>query len=404
MPRPRVPAWEATTRAGNEIFVQSGNEVWVIAHLQRGSIPTEFLTPGATVKKGQYLGKVGLSGDSSHPHTHLHVKKIADGFGNPTVSDACDWGEFRPMAYGDMQSINHAEANLWALQDDLDPSDWMDLDNHSAPHPYGLLYPSADDYEFCDDCTDDRQYIGVWRQADHIELRVKIAGWTEFTEKWDDLSNDSFRLVEINTFIENGERQYIGVFERGDGDYALWQGRTWNEFQNVNADLEAKGFRLVDMDTFESGGVRFYVGVWRQGQDTQLLWRTLGWNAFTAQWDALLGQGLRLVDAETYDAGIAGRMYVGIWREGTGVQGLLQVTGWDAFTEAWEDEAALDLRLIDVETFPVPGDRQFVAVFSPGTEGYALESVTGYDTFWQTAEKWRFDGLRLVDVHVEPLP
>lgn len=385
---------------GNEIFLQVGDEVQVIAHLQRGSIPAEFLIPGATVKQGQYLGKVGFSGASSHPHTHLHVKTAV---GMPAPPNQCDSGEFRPMAFQDMQSVDKGEATGLALQDMLMPVDWMEHTNHSAPDPYGLLYPSTDDYDFCDDCTDERQYIGVWREGSHIELKVKIAGWPGFVEKWDDLSNDSFRLVEINTFVENGERQYLGVFQRGDGDYALWQGRTWDEFQNVNTDLEAKGLRLVDMDTFDAGGVRYYVGVWRQGRDQQKLWRTEGWDAFTAEWETLGEQGLRLVDIETYLAGSGNRVYVGIWREGGGLQGLLSVTGWDAFIEAWTDLGEnYDLRLVDIETFPVPGDRQFLGVWRPGTDGYVLESHTGYDKFWQASEVWRFQGLRLVDIHVEP--
>ena len=60
-----------------------------------------------------------------------------------------------------------------------------------------------------------------------------------------------------------------------------------------------------------------------------------------------------------------------------------------------------DLRLIDVETFPVGNDRQFIAAFRAGNDGYVVYSVNGYHKFVQIAEANAALGLRMVDVHVE---
>ena len=61
---------------GNQIFIKSGGEISVLAHLQPGSIPPELLVPGAAVKQGQYIGKAGLSGSTSVPAPHFHVKNV----------------------------------------------------------------------------------------------------------------------------------------------------------------------------------------------------------------------------------------------------------------------------------------------------------------------------------------
>lgn len=55
---------------GNFLKIRYGDELVFYAHLQRGSIPKN-LRKGSFVRSGQYIGKVGNSGRSSHPHIHI---------------------------------------------------------------------------------------------------------------------------------------------------------------------------------------------------------------------------------------------------------------------------------------------------------------------------------------------
>ena len=57
---------------GNYIIIDIGESKYVyLAHLKRGSIRVE---PGEFVKAGALLGRVGNSGNSTHPHLHMHVQ------------------------------------------------------------------------------------------------------------------------------------------------------------------------------------------------------------------------------------------------------------------------------------------------------------------------------------------
>jgi murein DD-endopeptidase MepM/ murein hydrolase activator NlpD len=47
----------------------------VLAHLQNGSIEVQV---GARVRAGQYIGRVGNSGNTIEPHLHLHVMSGSD--------------------------------------------------------------------------------------------------------------------------------------------------------------------------------------------------------------------------------------------------------------------------------------------------------------------------------------
>jgi murein DD-endopeptidase MepM/ murein hydrolase activator NlpD len=61
---------------GNLVIIDHGDgEHSFIAHFQRGSI---VVRPGARVKQGQLLGKVGNSGNTSEPHIHWHLANHAN--------------------------------------------------------------------------------------------------------------------------------------------------------------------------------------------------------------------------------------------------------------------------------------------------------------------------------------
>lgn len=56
---------------GNYIILDIGNGIYAFyAHLQKGSI---LVAPGARVKRGQVLAKLGNSGNTSAPHLHFHL-------------------------------------------------------------------------------------------------------------------------------------------------------------------------------------------------------------------------------------------------------------------------------------------------------------------------------------------
>lgn len=57
--------------SGNFISIDAGNNNWVFyEHLKPGSI---IVRPGQRVKKGQVIGSLGFTGQTTGPHLHLHV-------------------------------------------------------------------------------------------------------------------------------------------------------------------------------------------------------------------------------------------------------------------------------------------------------------------------------------------
>lgn len=74
--------------AGNRVVIDAADERYVVlAHFRSGSI---VLRKGMRVAAGDYVGRVGNSGNSDFPHLHLHVQNAltADASGiNPFFAD-----------------------------------------------------------------------------------------------------------------------------------------------------------------------------------------------------------------------------------------------------------------------------------------------------------------------------
>lgn len=392
-PEPVSPSTGKYSTGGNFLNIKSGNEIALYAHMQPGSIPAELLVPGATVKQGQYLGKVGYTGQSSGPHVHVHVSQ-------ESTSTDCVGNDLRPrpMTFAQIQSLTRSEATTMAGLNNMDPSDWTALSNHSAPHPYSLIYPGTTAYPFDAAEKDEKTFIGVWRTGNTIEIRVNKPGWTSFVAKRNELLADGFRLENIDTYVENNDRHFVGVFKRGSGAGALYNGAGWDDFTAVWKQLSDDGQRLVDLTTYLSGSTRHYVGVFRPGSDHAGLWSHTGYSAFANQREIAEGLGLRLIDMESFDIGNGQRQYVGVYRAGSDNSELARSDSWSEFTAKWKELSGAGYRLIDVDTFVESGVRNYVGVYRAGGGVSALEAVKGWQALFQSSEKYATKNLRLVDV------
>ncbi len=77
---------------GNHVVLDLGNGVYAFyAHLQKGSIK---VSPGDAVKRGQVLGRLGNTGNSSGPHLHFHLMdgpSVLGSSGIPYVIDSFEY-------------------------------------------------------------------------------------------------------------------------------------------------------------------------------------------------------------------------------------------------------------------------------------------------------------------------
>lgn len=118
----------AGRECGNGLVIDHG-QGWSTqyCHLQKGSI---VVAPGAIVKAGTPLGKVGLSGETEVPHLHLTVRHngtVVDPFAYDQPSGACSggrslWVENNPgsFAYHEREIINFGFAGAVATMENIE--------------------------------------------------------------------------------------------------------------------------------------------------------------------------------------------------------------------------------------------------------------------------------------------
>jgi len=96
-----VPPTIKGRECGNGVGIRHANGLTTqYCHMQRGSIAVR---KGQKVKRGDVLGKIGVSGLSAFPHLHLSVRageKLVDVLGDPAGGASCDIGQTKLDLFG----------------------------------------------------------------------------------------------------------------------------------------------------------------------------------------------------------------------------------------------------------------------------------------------------------------
>jgi murein DD-endopeptidase MepM/ murein hydrolase activator NlpD len=101
--------------AGNYVSLDLGKGRFAIyEHLIPGSLTVK---PGDRVRKGQVIGRLGFSGDSTGPHLHLHVADAA----RPLLGEGVGYGFERFTLLGRYEDLGRLGTAPWELVTSLAP-------------------------------------------------------------------------------------------------------------------------------------------------------------------------------------------------------------------------------------------------------------------------------------------
>ncbi|HZT33997.1 MAG TPA: hypothetical protein VFA33_29165 [Bryobacteraceae bacterium] len=119
-------------------------------------------------------------------------------------------------------------------------------------------------------------YAGVWRHGTD-PYYFWVSDWNSFQSKWQQLSNQNLRLVDLKVYPSGGTTMFGGVWRAGSDAHYLWVGVDWNNFQAKWQELSKQNLRLIDIQVYNEGGATKYAGVWRAGSDAHYLWVGVDW-------------------------------------------------------------------------------------------------------------------------------
>lgn len=280
---------------GNHFFIQYGDEVALYAHMEKGSLNKDLIPPkGSTkpiaVKKGDYLGRAGNSGNSSNPHLHLHVTKaLIDPPALLKSIAACAAGPPRPLLFRNAFAVDSADL---AFPDISGP--WVRLRNQGPPR--GESFPNTP---------------LIWPLGRHPE-------WNG----WEDLGASITSAPAVAAWSPDRLDLFAG---RSDGQlsHRTWNGSHWSNWETLGGFF--KGAPVAVSRAFQR------IDVFARRKDDHIVQR---------QWD-----GSSWHDWQDLGGGFTSAPAVASMRPNrldlfaVGPDGSLQHRGWDG--SAWDQWTAL---------------------------------------------------------------
>lgn len=136
---------------GNGVVLRAGDMEYQYCHLKNGSV---LVDKGDTVKKGDIIGQIGMSGNTEYPHLHLSVRK----------KHGETWIEYDPF-YGKGKKCGLEPKPIW--------DNAKLLLKHSQT---GIVY----NYGFSYDVPDIiKVRKGIYNNIKYTQNPKMIAGWVE---------------------------------------------------------------------------------------------------------------------------------------------------------------------------------------------------------------------------------
>jgi len=242
------------------------------------------------------------------------------------------------------------------------------------------------------------QFSGIWREGGD-PYYLWVAPWDSFAAKWEELSRNGLRLVDLDVTVESGVPRYAGVWRVGNDGHYLWVDADWASLEAKWRELSERSLRLVSLSTYSVEGTTLFAGVWREGSDGHYLWAGATWDDFLAKWETLATQSLRLVDLAVYEE-LGDLRYAGVWREGSDPYYLWVGADFDHFVAKWQALGQQGLRLVDLEVYQVDGATRYAGAWRGGGDGFYLWVGADMEHFVAKWQELAAQGLRLVGIEM----
>ena len=364
--------------AGNHFWINHGDVLALYSHLRKDSQPAALLMKGAKVKAGQVLGRIGNSGNSTNPHTHLEVRRVGS-------------SQLRGLVFRNASVIDQA---AFTPPGPNDP--WVAMSGEGLPKQAAAIWPASTTPGFRVPAAG-IAIGGSWANSFWISTSRR-----EFEAKAQQLFDEhDRRLVWVSTFLENGTRRWAGIARSGDWANAFWTSNSRAAFEaQAKALFDEEGKRLVHVHTYLDGKTRQWIGIARSGDWASSFWISEDRAAFQQKAQELFDdRQRRLTFVHTYPEG-AHRRWIGIARSGTWANAFWVSEGLATFSDKvqqlFDDEGK---RVVHVHTYVHGGKRYWAGISRSSESSNSFWYSRDLDLFKRAAQDLYEDkGRRLTAV------
>ena len=215
--------------SGNHFNIKHDGYMASYSHFQKGSLNSDLLVDGTSVNKGQFLGLIGNSGNTSGPHLHVHIMK-----------DPNDERQFRPIRFYD--------AKVTARENMPDPGvipDWVTLDSIHIPVDKIVLIRST----------------ATRKWKDYTRAKIPM---NYFQNEFIKIADAKYMTKYLNGVTQSGKMYYSISCEPTKHGWLAKHNYPHAKFRTYVDSLKNLGFGAHYMDSYLRNGEVRYNFVWRK--------------------------------------------------------------------------------------------------------------------------------------------
>lgn len=368
---PTGPIAQGNVPGGNLLWIRSGNETTLYAHLKQNSIP-EALCPftgdgerkagdpnqnlpgdaAYMVKAGQFLGRAGNSGHSTGgPHLHIHAFR-----GLPAIWGGSEGGfdaDARPMQFVNVRTQANTSSNVGStLWNELTSPALPNYDTRIEPNRCGFMPAAA---------------------AGKPEVVNAGVGGSCFLEMFNAMKQAGLRPVHIDVHGVGSSSSSTTVWRPADGtSWAMFAGLSAASLQSrVTQYVTNAGYRYLQLESYAEGGVVKYAVIFVKGQPGAAQLARWGQTAsqFQSTFTTQTGAGYRPVNVSVAVVGTT-RSYASLYEKvGVGsfqAKTAVPVSGYQAEFNA---QVAAGRRPAYLDGYEVNGVPYLSVIFQSGLSG-----------------------------------
>lgn len=218
--------------SGNRMVIRHGDETVSYCHLQAGSIPDRLKKKGTPVVAGEAVGRIGNSGNSSHPHTHVECRKVAD------------TKPLRPFAFTDAWVVDRSAISP------PDPSGpWVKLTGQGIPNVATAIWPAM---------STPAWYPPGWREVAHFGIPA-----ADYQDVFERATTSGYRPVWLDGYEVDGKTFFNAIFRPSAGvTWVARHGMTAADYQAEFDKRSKTGFRIVNLCAYVDRGSARYGAIW----------------------------------------------------------------------------------------------------------------------------------------------
>lgn len=255
---------------------------------------------------------------------------------------------------------------------DPDETGWASYRGYSSADFSALFNELKDDYMMLDIEVDeiggDERVSAIWQR------NTTNRGWAEwrnltssgFHDKWTELRDDGYRLIDQEAYTLNGKRRYAGVWVKNTENlsWASWRNMTSSEFSTKFHEMK-DDYIMVDVEGYSTSDGLRYAMIWVENTEelSWYEWRNMSSESFSEKFEQYRGTH-RILDVESYRHN-GTQYYAVIWVENTNGRGWAEYRDMSktGYRNRWYRMRDLGYRLVDFEIYPSSNGDRYAGVW-----------------------------------------